>query len=121
MVRKDKLDEELVEAAKDKEVEDELERTIEISPEVAEQLKDLSKVNIQYSLQTALSRYQLLIDATNSANVIGEKEITPDTFIAAPGIPLGLTEAAYAKVKDRLLHDPLQTGVATMGVMALVF
>lgn len=91
------------------------------SVEVAKQLNDLSKVNIQYSLQTALSRYQLLIDATNSANVIGEKEITPDTFIAAPGIPLGLTEAAYAKVKDRLLHDPLQTGVATMGVMALVF
>jgi len=89
------------------------------SAEVAEQLSELSDVNVEYSLQSALSRHQLLIDATNSANVVGEKEITPDTFIAAPGVPLGLTEAAYAKVKDRLLHDPLQTGVATMCVMAL--
>jgi len=46
MVRKDKLDEELVEVAKDKEVEDELERTIEISPEVAEQLKETTKADL---------------------------------------------------------------------------
>jgi pyrrolysine biosynthesis protein PylD len=41
------------------------------------------------------------------------------TFIAAPGMPLGLTREAANKVSDRFLHDPLQIGVATMG-MAIV-
>jgi len=39
--------------------------------------------------------------------------------VAAPGMPLGLTAAAAEKTGLRLLHDPLQIGVATMAVEAL--
>jgi hypothetical protein len=34
-------------------------------------------------------------------------------------MPLGLSPAARKKVSRRLLHDPLQIGVATMGMAAL--
>ena len=83
---------------------------------VAEQLTRSFDTNIEVetSLEYALRRHRLLIEATNSTNVIGEKDITPETYIAAPGIPLGLSAAAYEKAMDRLLHDPLQIGVAAM-------
>lgn len=44
--------------------------------------------------------------------------ITPQTYIAAPGMPLGLTRGAVEKIGDRLFHDPLQTGVAIMAIEA---
>lgn len=76
------------------------------------------QMNIEESLESALDNHLILFDATNSAGFIKEKNITNDTFIAAPGMPLGLTLAACARIGDRLLHDPLQTGVACMAVKA---
>jgi pyrrolysine biosynthesis protein PylD len=61
----------------------------------------------------------LVVDATNAAGIIHANDISPQTFIAAPGMPLGLSPEAQINVSDRLLHDPLQIGVATMG-MAVV-
>jgi hypothetical protein len=45
--------------------------------------------------------------------------ITARTYIAAPGVPLGLTAAAAVKAAPRLLHDRLQIGVAAMAVASL--
>jgi pyrrolysine biosynthesis protein PylD len=89
---------------------------------VAEQLNRSSDRNIEVatSLEYALRGHCLFIEATNSTNVISEKDITPETYIAAPGMPLGLNAAAYEKVIDRLLYDPLQIGVATMVVSAVI-
>jgi hypothetical protein len=36
-------------------------------------------------------------------------------------VPVGLTVEAGSKISDRILHDPLQIGVATMLVCALKF
>lgn len=88
----------------------------------AEQLKRSLNADIvvENSLKRALNEHRLFIEATNSMNIISENEITPETYIAAPGIPLGLSPTAYVKVMDRLLHDPLQIGVATMAVSAAI-
>lgn len=77
-------------------------------------------IKIESALESALKNYRLLIEATDAANVISEKNITPKTYIAAPGMPLGLNATAYEKVYDRLLHDPLQIGAATMLVSAVI-
>ena len=69
---------------------------------------------IEEDLMKALEKHTILFDASPAADLIGAEHIRPETMIAAPGIPLGLTEEAYALVKDRLIHDPLQIGVATM-------
>jgi pyrrolysine biosynthesis protein PylD len=74
---------------------------------------------VERDLEEALQRHFLLFDASPAANVIRVEHIKADTAIAAPGIPLGLTEEAYAAAKDRLIHDALQIGVATMVAEAL--
>jgi pyrrolysine biosynthesis protein PylD len=75
-------------------------------------------VGIERSFEDALKDHSLLVEATNAAGVIVETFIRPDTYIAAPGMPLGLTSAAVEKISDRLLHDPLQLGVAVMAIEA---
>jgi pyrrolysine biosynthesis protein PylD len=76
-------------------------------------------INIEKDMKQALSKYRFIIDATNAAGIISEEVITPLTFIAAPGLPLGLTPGAVTKISGRLLHDPLQIGVAVMAVEAV--
>lgn len=71
------------------------------------------------NLAEALPRYTILLDASPAAEIIQAEHIKPDTVIAACGIPLGLSNEAYSMVKERLVHDPLQIGVATMLAMAV--
>jgi len=80
---------------------------------------DSDRIKIESDFDAALAGHSLVVDATNAAGIIHAKDISPQTFIAAPGMPLGLSREALNKVSDRLLHDPLQIGVATMA-MAVV-
>ena len=80
---------------------------------------DSDRILIEQEMAPALSGHYLIVDATNAAAIIHSRNITPQTCIAAPGVPLGLSSGALSRISDRLLHDPLQTGVATMG-MAVV-
>ncbi len=77
------------------------------------------KIEIEMDLIQALSKHAILVEATNSADTIHAKDLATTTYIAAPGMPLGLSPAAKKEVFARLLHDPLQIGVATMGLAAL--
>jgi pyrrolysine biosynthesis protein PylD len=60
-----------------------------------------------------------MLDATPSAGIIGADAIGPESFISAPGVPIGLTSGALKKASGRVVHDFLEIGVATMAVMAL--
>ena len=80
-------------------------------------LKELTKgrkTRVESDLEEALRRFSIFFDATPASNIIRPEHIEPETLIAAPGIPLGCTMEACGLVKDRLIHDPLQIGVATM-------
>jgi pyrrolysine biosynthesis protein PylD len=77
---------------------------------------DSNRITIEADFHEALAGHSLVVDATNAAEIIHAEDISPQTFIAAPGMPLGLSRDALNKVSDRLLHDPLQIGVATMGM-----
>jgi pyrrolysine biosynthesis protein PylD len=70
-------------------------------------------------LDTALMDYDLLFDASPATDIIRAVHINEKTFVAAPGMPCGATVAAAEKLNHRLLHDPLQTGVACMLVNAI--
>ena len=74
------------------------------------------KINVETDLNMALQRYHLLVEATNAPGIIEAHYIRPDTHVAAPGIPLGLTPKAVEKISPRLLHDPLQIGTAVMAI-----
>jgi pyrrolysine biosynthesis protein PylD len=86
------------------------------SDDLASRIKQLldTEIKIVKELDHALTEHQFIVDATPAADIIRPHHITSDTYISAPGVPLGLNEAARSKVSDRLLHDPLQIGVATM-------
>ena len=73
-----------------------------------------AEIRIEMELNSALIRHRCIIDASSAADFIDERHITRNTYISAPGMPSGLSPEALSKISDRLLHDPLQIGVATM-------
>jgi pyrrolysine biosynthesis protein PylD len=73
-----------------------------------------SDIRIEAKLEKSLMRHRLYFDASPGAGLIRAEHIRPGTLIAAPGVPLGVKKEAYLLVQDRLIHDPLQIGVATM-------
>ena len=76
-------------------------------------------IEIIEELEPALADHQFIVDATPAAEIIRAPQISEHTYIIAPGMPLGLDKEAQVKISDRLLHDPLQIGVATMVTCAL--
>jgi 3-methylornithyl-N6-L-lysine dehydrogenase len=82
-------------------------------------LKSRSGLKVEKDLEAALEKYRLIVDASPAAGIIKERYIKPDTAIAAPGVPLGLCPGALVSIGDRLIHDPLQIGVATMLILAI--
>jgi len=71
-------------------------------------------VTVETDLDAALYRHRLIFDASPAAEFLGVRHLTPETRIAAPGIPLGIEPDAWEQVGTRTVHDPLQLGVATM-------
>ena len=89
--------------------------------ELAKKLRSSLKAEIKVAaeLESSLLLHQLIVDATPAAAIIRAHHISPQTYISAPGVPIGLDTDAQVKISKRLLHDPLQIGVATMVVYAL--
>ncbi len=92
----------------------------ERAQEAASELAAVSRVCVEEDLEQALLRYRLLFDATPAPGFIRERHIRPDTRIAAPGVPLGLSAGALRAVARRVVHDPLQIGTAVMLVEAVL-
>ena len=90
----------------------------DINQQRMESLVKGHEVIVERNLQEALCRYTVFFDASPAADIIEAKHIRPETLIAAPGMPLGLTDEAYSLVEQRLIHDVLEIGVAAMFVHA---
>ncbi len=82
---------------------------------------DDAEIDVHFlnDLDPALRHHELIVDASPAGNFILAPHITPRTIISAPGMPVGLDKAALEAIGNRLLHDPLQIGVAAMVVGAL--
>ena len=91
------------------------------STDMVEAIKESSHVTIQLikDLDKALKSDKYIIDASPAKDIIKAQHIRPETYISAPGVPLGLDQKALLIIGNRLLHDPLQIGVATMVISAL--
>ncbi len=77
------------------------------------------KVKIVQDIKNALSTHLYIFDATPASGIIDEGDVSKETFIAAPGVPCGLTEGAVRQIGNRFLHDNLRIGTATMLIQAL--
>jgi len=79
------------------------------------------EITLEANLEEALSRYTVFFDASPLADNIRARHVKPETLIAAPATPLMLDREAYAMVKEHLIHDSLEIGVATMFLNACCF
>ena len=75
-------------------------------------------IDIADDWRSVPGKYSCIIDATPVVDLIDTSVITPETCVAVPGVPCGLTAEARQKISNRYLHDPLQIGVATMVIDA---
>ena len=78
-----------------------------------------SPIRVVSDLEQALSTHHLIVEATNAAEVIHARHVSANTHVTAPGMPCGVTLHAREKLAGRILHDPLQIGVATMACEAV--
>jgi len=76
------------------------------------------KIEPIHDLNSVDKNFCFFIEATNAKDVITSAMIGPETFIAAPGVPLGVTQKGMKKAGNRILYDPLQLGTAAMAVRA---
>lgn len=68
----------------------------------AEVEKDIAKIK----------SYRYILDATNSGDFIKARDVTEDTRISAPGMPLGVSEEVSGLIP--VFHNPLELGIMTM-------
>jgi pyrrolysine biosynthesis protein PylD len=92
------------------------ERALAALREIGQDAPD--RIRVEDASQIVLERYELIFDATNVGSFIEATHLTPQTYVAAPGMPCALTPEAMAKNRDRILHDALEIGTATMAVQA---
>lgn len=78
------------------------------------QLKQLVPAIQAAKPEAALADCNLVLEATPAQNTITKQYITVDSCVAAPGIPLGLNPECRELLADKLIHDVLEIGVATM-------
>ena len=78
------------------------------------------RITVENKLPEEFKSYTVLFDASPAENVIREHQINSGTYVSAPGVPLGVDSRAQQELGKRLLHDPLQIGVATMVVKAVM-
>jgi pyrrolysine biosynthesis protein PylD len=94
------------------------ERALAALREIGQDASD--RIRLEDSPLTALGRYELIFDATDEGSFIEPAHLTPRTVVAAPGMPCALTPEAMVENRDRVLHDALEIGTATMAVQAAV-
>jgi pyrrolysine biosynthesis protein PylD len=63
--------------------------------------------------------YRFIVDATPVGYVISEGQLSPDTRMAIPGVPPGVSAESFAILDSRVVHDKLELGVAAMAVSLL--
>ena len=79
-----------------------------------------NSIHIVYkNLEKACREAEIIIDASPGEQFIPADWLRDEVYIGAPGVPLGLTDAAYKKFWQRIIHDPLPLGVA--GMAASIF
>ena len=87
-----------------------------LQKEIVDELKII--IQIDNDWRSTSGKYQYIIDATPSVDLIDTSVITSNTYVAVPGVPCGISLQAKKKLSNRYLHDPLQLGVAAMVIDA---
>ncbi|TWH59119.1 pyrrolysine biosynthesis protein PylD [Desulfitobacterium sp. LBE] len=93
-----------------------LDKELTVSEKLAQDIlcQRSCSIGIERELNSAMHKHRAIVVACPEGGLIRADHLYTDTCIAAPGVPLGIQAQAIKKVEGRLVHDPLQLGVATM-------
>jgi len=92
---------------------------ITASETVKGKLADYGDITITDSIQNSTMKYQHILEATPAANSIPDKLLSDVSCVAAPGVPLGVSSKGCKILKNRLIHDKLELGIAAMAISLL--
>lgn len=81
--------------------------------------EERGRIEILSHLPESFEAFAGVIDATPAKGIIDRRHTHERLVVAAPGVPLGLTAEAMAQCSRRVVHDPLQLGVAAMAAMSV--
>ncbi len=71
---------------------------------------------IEEDVNSALLNHEYILEATPSTDTIPDKLISDHMFVAAPGVPLGISHNGCKILNKCLIHDKLELGVAAMAI-----
>ena len=91
-------------------------KDLKVSEKLAQDILSQSGhyVHLEEGLDSAIKSHRAIVDACPEGGFITPDQLYSDSCIAAPGVPIGVHSEALSKISPRLVHDPLQLGVATM-------
>jgi pyrrolysine biosynthesis protein PylD len=84
----------------------------------SDRIRGPDRIRMEEDARAALRRYELIFDATDAGGFIEPSHLGPKTVVAAVGLPCALTPEAMAEHRERILHDALEIGTATMAIQA---
>jgi pyrrolysine biosynthesis protein PylD len=91
----------------------------EAAVSLKKQLETKQEVVIITEFPKEVHSYRYVIDATPSDTIMSVEQLGEDMFLAAPGVPLGISEKGSEVLGNHLIHDKLELGVAAMAVSLL--
>ena len=80
---------------------------------------DKGRIRIEKNINIGLSNHQYILEATPSSGTIPDELISEHMRVAAPGVPLGISDNACQILKTGFVHDKLELGVAAMAISLL--
>ncbi len=97
-------------------MKEKLSRAQGMEPDIETYIKKGIDIVVETSIVRAVSAYDYILEATPSADSIPHELISDHMHVAAPGVPLGISKKGCQMLKDRLIHDKLELGVAAMAI-----
>jgi pyrrolysine biosynthesis protein PylD len=88
---------------------------IALQKKLSKKLKN-PRVQIVTDFPTSASKFTHILEATPSINTIPDELICDHMMLSAPGVPLGISKNGCNRMKNRLVHDNLELGVAGMAI-----
>ncbi len=91
----------------------------QITQSKLEEVSGVDDISVTESIINSAITYQYIVDATPAKNAISDKLLSENTYVAAPGVPLGISLKGCNILKNHLIHDKLELGVAAMAISIL--
>ncbi len=82
-------------------------------------LYDPGNISVAENINNSTETYKYIVDATPAKNAIPNNLLSDDSYVAAPGVPLGISSKGCSILKNHLIHDKLELGVASMAISIL--